>query len=124
MIAALLAGRDAKLEDRESGVPVAVHRALAEGQALETVATADGTTTACANQPCLLEGACQNGGGCVAGEGASFRCECVGAFFGDRCEEEPPCAKEPCQNGGDCTDWTTDQSIKKPKPGGAGGFYC
>ena len=116
------------------------------------MAVAGGGTTACASQPCLLNGACQNGGACIAGEGPAFRCECVGAFFGDRCEEAPPCAagstqsagggragrgrggsgsgiyigsgEQLCLNGGVCSDWTTDKLIKKLKAGGEGGFYC
>jgi Notch-like protein len=103
---------------------VAARRVLAEVEALETVTVSGGGTTACASQPCLLDGACKNGGACIAVEGAAFRCECVGAFFGDRCGEKPPCAEGVCLNGGVCTDWTTDKSIKKPKVGGEGGFYC
>jgi hypothetical protein len=104
--------------------PELARRVLAEAEALETVSVTGGGTTACASQPCLLDGACKNDGACVAGEGASFRCECVGVFFGDRCEEEPPCAEGVCLNGGVCSDYTTDKSIAKPEAGGAGGFYC
>jgi hypothetical protein len=103
---------------------LSARRVLAEAEALETVTVMGGGTTACASQPCLLYGACRNGGSCIVGEGARFRCECVGDFFGDRCEEEPPCAEGVCQNDGVCSDWTTDKSIKKPEVGGTGGFYC
>ena len=40
---------------------------MVEAEALETVTVADGLTTACASQPCLLDGACKNDGACVAG---------------------------------------------------------
>jgi hypothetical protein len=119
-IAALLSQQGTDLAEK----PAVARRALAEAEALQTVTVAGGATTACASQPCLLDGACQNDGACVAGEGAVFRCECGGSFVGDRCEEERPCTEQPCQNGGVCSDWTTDKTIEKPKDGGVGGFYC
>ena len=114
----------AKARPEISSPKLAARRVLAEAEVLETVTVTGGGTTACVSQPCLLDGSRKNGGACVAGEGLTFHCGCVDVFFGARCEEEPPCQEETCQNGGVCSDFTTDKTIKKPKAGGAGGFYC
>ncbi|CAN7945758.1 unnamed protein product, partial [Ixodes hexagonus] len=68
--------------------------------------------SACAAEPCENGGTCLEdprsgvveggGGGAVAGPG--FRCLCVDAFTGDRCQiQREPCEPSPCANGGTCT---------------------
>ena len=64
---------------------------------------------------------CENGGGCVSGDGIDYDCICPPDFYGEHCEYQT-CAQNNCLNGGSCI--ATSNSTKCMCPDGYCGSKC